>query len=150
VFPRGGIHWNSLTAAEATQVVIAKLNQLNPLLRIPPLAWTAYMSNVAHDSDRDLVDVLNLLRTNWYDRVPELTFTDAAACDRSISVAFVGGSFISQMAEMMAKIGCIDKVDHYFYLHVAHFRSPGAQQVGENLPTSDLFGLRADSGHMET
>jgi alginate O-acetyltransferase complex protein AlgJ len=140
-FPRGGAHWNSLVAADATQELIGKLNQLSPFLQIPLLAWRSYTSSKPRDSDRDLVDLLNLLR-GWSDEVPELEFASSNSCERKVNATIVGGSFMPIIAEMLTKTGCVERVDLYFYLHVSLVRSPGMQVLKRDLKSADIVVIK--------
>ena len=141
-FPRGGAHWNDLAAAEATQAVITKLNHLNPLLQIPALTWASSISNNPRGTDRDLVDLLNLLRQSWSDEVPKLVFASSKSCNRKISATIIGGSFMHVIAEMLTKTGCVEQADLYFYFHLFLFRSPGHQLIKQDLQPIEIAAIR--------
>ncbi len=61
LFPRGGLHWNEIGLARATQAVIADINRQAGTALVPSFDFTYTMTNKASGEDRDLVDVVNML-----------------------------------------------------------------------------------------
>ena len=117
MFPRGGIHWNSLAAALGVQKVIAAVNAQ---VRDPLLATLGFKWHISYDpqgSDRDLLDLLNMKAPDSHYPVPSLTYESrppANGC-HTITITEVGGSFLASLNSTLEKLACPPKINDWFY-----------------------------------
>jgi alginate O-acetyltransferase complex protein AlgJ len=115
-FGSGAGHWNDAIIAQVTAAIIRAANGDAPIL--PPLSWQSAVSPVAIGRDRDLVELLNLQRTEWRHPSHVITFNPSRSCPTGpIEVTFVGTSFTTALAETLQQTGCVRTAAQYFYLH---------------------------------
>ena len=96
MFPRGGIHWNKLAAALATQDVIAAVDAQHASPPLMPFTFTWTISYNPDATDRDLLDIMNLPHPDRHYPVPELSYQSAeppGGC-KPLKITEVGGSFL--------------------------------------------------------
>ena len=74
MFPRGGIHWNMLAAGLAAQALTDKLNALHESPILTPFTLTWERSFKPQGSDRDLIEILNLMWPDTHYEVPVVSF----------------------------------------------------------------------------
>ncbi len=134
MFPRGGIHWNALGSAVATQAVIAAINAQG---RAPPLTTFDFTWEVSYKpsgSDRDLLDIMNLPYPDAHYPVPVLTLRSTpppGAC-RPVRIAEVGGSFLAEIDETMTRLACAPDITYWFYWDHRRIRyAAGRSHSGE-------------------
>ena len=143
MFPKGGVHWNSLGAAYGAQAIIQELNQVAGSLLLPELDWSYTISNEVTGSDRDFVDLLNLLLSRWTDHVPVTTIWAKSSCTRDrLEVTIVGGSFMTAIPEVLFKTGCISRVRFFFYLYSSLFEWMPFHLIKDNLNATDMTSLK--------
>ena len=108
MFPRGGIHWNSLATALGTQKVIAAVNaqRSDPLLATLSFTWR--ISYHPQGVDRDLLDIMNLRHPDTNYPVPELTYqsTPPPGGCHTTTITEVGGSFLRNLNSTLEKLAC--------------------------------------------
>lgn len=124
MFPRGGIHWNALAAALATQDLVATLNaeRAAPPLTSFRFTWRVSMNPVG--ADRDLLDMMNLPHPDRTYPVPVLDFQSAdppGGC-RTVRIAEVGGSFLMGLNDVLEKLACPPDIAYWFYWDHNRFR----------------------------
>lgn len=140
LFPRGGTHWNTLGAALSLQEIT----------RVAPTA----IGDFAFDwrpapeplfTDRDLVDLLNLL---WVDVSYPTPFVIRAgaptACTRAPRLVALGSSFLHELLMAAAQAPCPPESDYWFHMRTSvdgvelgHFlRAPGDPMLGERKPAT--------------
>jgi hypothetical protein len=116
LFPRGGTHWNMLGAALAAQKLVNALDEARRDLSLGAFEFDYRMESEAKSSDRDLLDLLNLL---WPDPHYPAPFVHVArsdgACAHPPHVVEMGGSFLHQINILWEQTGCAPSVDHWFY-----------------------------------
>lgn len=146
LFPRGGLHWNEIGLALATQAVIADINRQSGTPLVPPFDFTYTMANRASGEDRDLADVVNMLFPRLAYPTPKVSFTRAVACEASqapqVDAAIVGSSFMSSMSQLLIGQGCLTRLGFYFYLQQARHGGVPLRQIKANLTESDYAPLR--------
>ena len=146
LFPRGGLHWNEIGLARATQAVIAEINRQAGSTLVPPFEFTYAMTNKASGEDRDLVDVVNMLFPRLAYPTPKVSYQRAVACDTSqapsVDAAIVGSSFMSSMSALLISEGCLRRLNYYFYLWQARHGGEPMRQLKANLTESDYAPLR--------
>lgn len=138
LFPRGGTHWNYLGAALALRAITDEVGS-SPIGRFE-FAWTSVPEAVG--TDRDLVDLLNLL---WPDiSYPTAIVTrlrDSERCDKTPKLLALGGSFVHEVLAAATQAPCPPRIDYWFYMRtedngveLGHFRrAPGDASNGERL-----------------
>ncbi|MGJ0425549.1 alginate O-acetyltransferase AlgX-related protein [Methylocystis sp.] len=138
LFPRGGSHWNSVGGALAMRDV----TRATPAAAIGVLDVTSAPAPEAVGTDRDLLDLLNLL---W----PDASYPTAAIgragkkgdCARSPRLLALGGSFLHQVLAAATLAPCPPQIDYWFYMRteddtieLGHYRrAPGDASNGERL-----------------
>ena len=151
LFPRGGTHWNLLGAALATREATRLIGE-EAGLGLFDFDWRR--SDVASGTDRDLLDLLNLL---WPDpHYPVATIAaragDDAHCERAPKLLALGGSFVREIIVSLAQAPCPPQIDYWFSMRLAnddfdlvrYHTEPGETGNGERRP-ADLAELRASA-----
>lgn len=116
LFPRGGTHWNHLGSALAARELTRALHKDG---KASPLAlydfdWSPRAE--ALGSDRDLLNLLNLI---WPDAsYPTATVTGKGAGDCGVAprLVAVGGSFLVQIVTNLTETPCGAAVDYWHYV----------------------------------
>ncbi|PWB93654.1 alginate O-acetyltransferase AlgX-related protein [Methylosinus sporium] len=150
-FPRGGTHWNLLGASLATREATRLIGDEAGL---GPFDFDWRRDNVAVGTDRDLLDLLNLL---WPDpHYPVATILRApdtkAQCARAPKLLALGGSFVREIIVSLAAAPCPPQIDYWFSMRLAnddfdlvrYHTAPGETGNGERRP-ADLAKLRASA-----
>jgi alginate O-acetyltransferase complex protein AlgJ len=117
MFPRGGIHWNSLATALGTQKVIAAVNAQRPEPLLAPFSFTWRISYTPRGIDRDLLDLMNLRYPDTHYPVPELVYQSdplPGAC-HPVAITEVGGSFLDGLNSTLQKLACPPDITDWFY-----------------------------------
>lgn len=117
MFPRGGIHWTWLAAALGTQTFVAAINAQH---RAPPLTEFTFDWKVSYnpsESDRDLLDIMNLPHPDRHYPVPELTYhsSDPPGGCRTVKITEVGGSFLMGINSTLERLACPPEITYWFY-----------------------------------
>lgn len=112
MFSRGGIHWNGLGATLAANKIIDKIDQ-NSLLNISSLQFKYRFSHPIL-SDRDLLDLLNLMHPNLSYRAPKMDYLNLAK-QNQLSVVFIGGSFCERLIDIFWQTHTFNKIAFYSY-----------------------------------
>ncbi|MFO1103759.1 MAG: alginate O-acetyltransferase [Methylocystis sp.] len=166
LFPRGGSHWNSVGGALAMRDVTRAL----PASPIGVLDFTSAPAPEAVGTDRDLLDLLNLL---W----PDASYPTSAIgragekgdCARTPRLLALGGSFLHQVLAAATLAPCPPQIDYWFYMRTAdntielgHYRrAPGdasngerlqatSQELDENLADADFILLEENEAGIST
>jgi len=150
-FPRGGTHWNLLGAALATREATRLFGEESGLGAFD-FDWRR--GDAAEGTDRDLLDLLNLL---WPDpHYPVATILRApdahAQCARAPRLLALGGSFVREIIVALAQAPCPPQIDYWFSMRLAnddfdlvrYHTEPGDIGNGERRP-ADLAELRASA-----
>ena len=129
MFPRGGIHWNSLGSALGTRKVIAAVNAQRPAPLLATLNFTWRISYNPQGSDRDLLDLINLPHPDTHYPVPELTYQSSPPANgcHTISITEVGGSFLRLLNSTLEKLACPPDITDWFYWDHKHIRYAGGR-----------------------
>jgi alginate O-acetyltransferase complex protein AlgJ len=117
-FPRGGIHWNQLGCFIATNAFIKKLQDLTGK-DIQPINCTKItIDKKPLGSDKDLVELLNLVKTPTNYIVPHLNLsTEPNDKYVKFNILFEGGSFTFGMLDILYNNSIFKKMSFYFYYH---------------------------------
>lgn len=120
LYPRGGIHWNWVGAAAATQAVLQAVDRQRPGALVP-FGFTWHMAP-PDSTDSDLALLMNLSRVPDREPTPSLVLHSAGASDRCrpLRVAIVGGSFTVRIAGLLGRTACAPSFDGYLYWHSGH------------------------------
>jgi len=145
LFPRGGIHWNSLGVARAVREIMKAIDQQSGDDNLPLFDFDVAISNVPEGTDRDLVNLINVMAPPLDYPVPKLTYRLARACDAHparFAAAVVGGSFMHAPTELLTRAACLSRLDLYFYLRLGRFSGVPHGRVQSDLTERDLLALR--------
>jgi alginate O-acetyltransferase complex protein AlgJ len=117
LFPRGGTHWNMLGAAIGAQQVIRVLDDAKRVSSpLGPFEFTYDVDKEARLSDRDLLDLLNLLWPDPHYPAPIVNVSrSGAACAGAPHVIEMGGSFMHGINFLWERAACAPLVEHWFY-----------------------------------
>ncbi len=166
LFPRGGSHWNSVGGALAMR----ELTRAAPASPVGALDFTSAPAPEALGTDRDLLDLLNLL---W----PDASYPTAAIgragekgdCAQAPRLLALGGSFLHQVLAAATLAPCPPQIDYWFYMRTAdngielgHYRRPPgdasngerltatAEELDENLAGADFVLLEENEAGVAT
>ena len=121
LFPRGGAHWNMLGAAIATREIIHALDDAQRVSTLGPFEFTYRIASEARVSDRDLLDLLNLLWPDAHYPVPVVEVArSGATCARAPHLIEMGGSFMYEINFLWEHAACAPSVEHWFYFRRAN------------------------------
>ena len=126
MFPRGGTHWNTVSAALAAQSVVRAINAAPMPWKLQDFTFTWTMAEPDAVA-RDLTDLLNLPFPRLDYRAPEVTVTpqgSTSAC-KPLDIAAVGGSFTYEIIWTIMMLPCAPVIDFYDYFQVTHAHFPG-------------------------
>ena len=118
VFPEGGVHWNALGVAHAADAVLAEINRGGAIA--PRLKWGYTITDRPAGSDRELVDLINVLLPQARYATARVTFDKNVCADfpaARLNAAIVGGSFIHALARTLIVHGCLRGLRSYNYLY---------------------------------
>lgn len=103
LFPRNGIHWNWLGTAIGTEALLAKLHALGAT-DLPRLTYDIEMAPDETGTDRDLADLLNLLRPPAAARAPVVA-VKTPAMSGTLRLAAVNDSFFEYLPMVLLQSG---------------------------------------------
>lgn len=120
LFPRGGTHWNYLGSAISTRELTRTLNADGKASPIPRYDFQWREAPEALGTDRDLLNLLNLV---W----PDAKYPTASIQGRSLGVCAkaprllaVGGSFLVEViANLVEASPCAAQADYWHYVRKA-------------------------------
>jgi hypothetical protein len=116
LFPRGGTHWNYLASALSARALTTSLNRDGRRSPVPVYDFHWREKSEAQGTDRDLLDLLNLL---WPDaRYPTAAVSARAveACAAAPKLLAVGGSFLVQVVSNLVEAPCSPRTDYWHYV----------------------------------
>jgi alginate O-acetyltransferase complex protein AlgJ len=146
LFPAGGVHWNAIGIAAADDAILAEINRQAGSAIAPKLAWKYKVVDRAKGTDRDLLDLLNVLSPNARYATASVTYepekpcSDAAVASRS--AAMIGGSFAGTLGRTLINQGCLSRLEGYNYLFRGLNAGPEYQNVKNRLTASEILPLR--------
>jgi hypothetical protein len=146
LFPAGGVHWNAIGIAAADDAILAEINRQAGSMIAPKLAWKYKVVDRAKGTDRDLLDLLNVLSPNARYATASVTYepswpcSDAAVASRS--AAMIGGSFAGTLGRTLINQGCLLRLEVYNYLYRGLDTGPDYKTVKNRLTASDILPLR--------
>lgn len=144
LFPRGGVHWNAVGAARATQEIIKAINQQAGSQSLPQFDFDAAFNDTPKGSDRDLADLMNVLLPPIDYPTARLSYRMASSCSHPSMwspAAVIGGSFMHGPTELLIREACMPGLNLYSYLHTRWGGAPyGLLQA--DLSQQDLQPLR--------
>ncbi len=115
MFPKGGTHWNNLGVSLAANILIKKINQVGKV-HVNSLSFEYKLTHKPKNSDQDLLKLLNLFRPDFNYTVPKLNF-QTQNLHPSVTAAFIGGSFMTQLIDILMDNKLFSKITYYFYTH---------------------------------
>jgi alginate O-acetyltransferase complex protein AlgJ len=145
LFPAGGVHWNALGVAHAADAVLAEINRRAGSAVAPRLSWRYSVTDRPAGSDRELVDLVNVLFPQARYATARVLFEKATCADfpaMRMNVAIVGGSFIHALAKTLLVNGCLSGLQSYNYLYRGRHSGPEYAIDKDRLGSEDLFPLR--------
>jgi alginate O-acetyltransferase complex protein AlgJ len=146
LFPAGGVHWNAIAVANAEDAILAEINRQAGSAIAPKLSWKYKVVDRAKGTDRDLLDLLNVLSPNARYATARVTYQPAKACDEtpvaSLKAVMVGDSFAGTLGQTLINDGCLSRLEGYNYLYRGLSAGPGYKTVKNRLTASDILPLR--------
>jgi alginate O-acetyltransferase complex protein AlgJ len=151
LFPQGGVHWNEIGRNEAAKLVVQDINSqiinrqaAKPLL--PSFAYTYSISNTARGTDRELIDVINVLFPALSYPVPVTSLQPQASCAshpaHELNAVAIGSSFLHAPAEVLISAACLTKLNVYFYMSLSRHGGMPYHPLQQNLTQDDLAPLK--------
>jgi alginate O-acetyltransferase complex protein AlgJ len=164
LFPRGGTHWNLLGAAISAREISRKLAG-SPMGDFE-FEWS--VTSEAKGTDRDLLDLLNLL---WPDAHYPAAFIagrgKAQNCARAPRLLALGGSFLQEIKVALTQAPCSPEIDYWFYMRtenndfeLVRFHSAagdasngermegGVEQLGASVARADIVVLEENESNI--
>ena len=148
MFPKGGIHWTSLAGAFATRNLIKEIATKYP---VPELQFTYRLDQKPREIDMDLAGLLNVFARPRHYLVPEVVIKPMPRKTKQpLKVAIVSGSFMFEVAGILAKTKLFDQIDFYFYWKVEHYRNTPKTEleadsiIGTLMPFEALRNVNLD------
>jgi hypothetical protein len=147
LFPMGGVHWNQLGMAHASDAVLAEINRLKGTRAAPRLTWKYEVSDRPTGIDTDLFDVVNLLFARPRYPTAIVHYEKVAPCSEfaagRLSVALIGGSFTHSIGRVLQQEGCLQNLVLFNYLYRSRHEGPGLSiETKKNLTPQDILPLR--------
>ncbi|HLL27373.1 MAG TPA: hypothetical protein VKT73_06950 [Xanthobacteraceae bacterium] len=145
LFPAGGVHWNAIGVANAEDAILAGINREANAAVAPKLAWRYEVVDRAKGTDRDLLDLLNVLAPNARYATARVTYQPAvcgAMPASSLKIAMVGGSFAGTLGPTLINDGCLSRLEVYNYLYRGMKAGPNFKTVKDRLTAADIPPLR--------
>jgi hypothetical protein len=146
LFPVGGVHWNAIAVANAANTLLEEINREEKKTVAPKLSWTYEIKSEAKGSDRDLADLINVLRPNVRYSTAKVTFDQSRVCGdypvSSMRIALIGGSFIHELARTLINAGCLSRLETYDYLYKSLSAGNDYKAMKYDLSPGDIFPLR--------
>jgi hypothetical protein len=146
LFPAGGVHWNAIAIANAEDAILAEINRQAGSAIAPKLSWKYKVVDRAKGTDRDLLDLLNVLLPNARYATARVAYQAAKPCDEmpaaSLKTAMIGDSFAATLGQTLIKDGCLSRLEGYNYLYRGLSAGPRYQIVKNRLSASDILPLR--------
>ena len=146
LFPLGGVHWNQLGVVHAADAILEQINRRAGREIAPRLKWTYEVTDRPTGTDTDLADVVNVLFARPRYPVPKLTFAPTKPCSEwpvsKLKVAFIGGSFIHDLARMLIAHGCLSGLSGHSYLRGTVRGGEGYVTIQERMSSDDVKRLR--------
>jgi alginate O-acetyltransferase complex protein AlgJ len=146
LFPTGGVHWNAIAVANAEDAILAEINHQAGSAIAPKLSWKYKVVDRAKGTDRDLVDLLNVLSPNARYATARVTYQPAKTCDEmpaaSLKAAMIGDSFAGTLGQTLIDDGCLSRLEGYNYLYRGLSAGPSYKTVKNRLTESDILPLR--------
>ena len=146
IFSVGGVHWNAIGIANADDAILAEINRQAGRALAPKLTWRYQVVDRAKGTDRDLLDLLNVLLPNARYATAQVTYEPAPVCgampSASLKVAMVGGSFADTLGPSLINDGCLSRLEMYNYLYRGLRGGPRYDTLKDRLAVSDVLPLR--------
>ncbi len=146
LFPAGGVHWNAIAAANAEDAILAEINRQAGRTVAPKLSWRYTIVDRAKGTDRDLLDLLNVLSPNTRYATARVTYEPLKACDEmpaaSLKAAMIGDSFAATLGQTLINDGCLSRLEGYNYLYRGLSAGPSYKTVKNRLAAPDILPLR--------
>jgi alginate O-acetyltransferase complex protein AlgJ len=141
-FPKSGTHW-SRAAGYYTAAALLKMIGLESGRQMPPLSESVQSIDHQPDgADRDLMDLLNLVREPSQRYLhPDFRIPDNWPKRKGI-LAFIGGSFAGQLVSTLDAAQVFEQINYYYYFKISRMRYPGdiVTSVDENaIPWKEDF-----------
>lgn len=119
LFPRGGTHWNYLGSAIAAREMTRALNRDGKPSPLPLYDFDWFPRAEALGTDRDLLNLLNLIWPDANYPTAAVTGKGAGECGAAPKLFAVGGSFLVEILTNLTEAPCGAAVDYWHYVHNA-------------------------------
>jgi hypothetical protein len=124
-FPKGGTHFNAVSAALAAQQVITVLTRVGTWRRMDDFSFTWTMSEPS-EVDTDLRDAMNVPYTGMNYQTPRVSLEPSTVAQCTpILIGQVGGSFTYEINRILQRTACPPKIDLYEYYRNTMALYPG-------------------------
>ena len=146
LFAAGGVHWNAIGIANAVGAILAEINRQAEKMVAPKVSWRYEVVNRANGTDRDLLDLLNVLLPNARYATARVSYQSAKACNEmpasSLKAAMIGGSFADTLGQTLINEGCLSRLEMYNYLYRGLRAGLDYKTVKNRLTASEILPLR--------
>lgn len=116
MFPRGGTHWNRLGATLAASALTEAVNRASGQTYLTPFSFSWQISYDSRESDRDLLDLLNLPIPDDHYPVPRVTTRSEPHLPcQPAHITAVASSFLFELAAALEQVACPPELHLWFY-----------------------------------
>lgn len=139
MFPRGGIHWNTLGAAKVANAIIEVINKKE--LKLKPIEFDYHITKDPQGQDRDLVWLLNLLHPDDSYPVPVLTYKEYQQT-MPLKLTMIGGSFLERITDVFMANKTFSRITDFPYFKLGKVDyEPGKKPIKQdtNLAAKDFL-----------
>lgn len=116
LFPRGGIHWNELGATLGANAILNAINQISPK-KVPILDFNYKVTQKPYGTDRDLMNLLNIMRPDDKYDVTQIDFKKPSKLLQPVKIALIGGSFVEQLVGIFTINKSFSTINYYRYFN---------------------------------
>ncbi len=114
MFPKGGIHWNTLGATIEANAIIDAINEDNKF-HLNQIQFSYSPSYNPEGQDHDLHAVLNLIIKDSRYLVPAVSYKKVKEANKTIYLACIGGSFLEKLNKIFMENKTFSKISYYRY-----------------------------------
>ncbi|PPD43275.1 MAG: alginate O-acetyltransferase [Methylocystis sp.] len=119
LFPRGGTHWNYLGSAITVRELSHALNKDGKASPMPLYDFDWREKEEAQGTDRDLLNLLNLLKPDARYPTAAVAGRNEGSCAAAPKILAVGGSFLVEIVTNLVEAPCSASVDYWHYIRTA-------------------------------
>lgn len=156
LFPKGGIHWNSLAITLACQELLSQIQHIYgvdiPQIKIEKIIY----SQSPYSDDYDIIKLMGLFKNFYEYNHPVPIITINKKYSRKYNVSMQGGSFLWGICDFLTSNKVFETINNYFYIIWKQVWPAREQQLFKNkneidyhtVLNSDIFIIEANQEYI--